>query len=215
MANKTQKAIPAGEVDPVPSEFRKCTAIMKPLTYIIIVSGFVLDVTGYGSLSQLWFTSWGCSFVVGLWGVLTFKAIREWNPIIKKRKETLGEEGSEAKNTVQWVAVQFLTLLWFAVLLVMFVLSWGGKQSVLMGMFDFIRMPLTVGSMKFSLLGFMIAVPILLITRGLARVWRHIFYEKFLEQSGMEEGLKESVTTISVYAIWVIGIVLALNCAGF
>lgn len=215
ISDNIKNVIPEGENDPVPSELRRCTAIMKPLTFVIIVSGFVLDVAGYGSLSRLWFTSWGCSFVVGLWGALTFKAIREWNPIIRKKKDTLGEEASEARTTVQWVAVQFLTLLWFAALMVLFVLSWSGKKAVLMGMFEFIRMPLTVGSMKFSLLGVIIAIPILLITRGLARVWRHIFHERFLGQSGMEEGLKDSVTTISIYAIWVIGIILALNALGF
>ena len=207
---------PSGEEQgKTPSGFWKRAAILRTLTYVIIICGFVLDVTGYGSLAQLWFESWGLTLVAGLWGGLTFKAIREWNTITRKRKEIWEEEVSQAKDTVQWMAVQLLTLAWFAVFLILFVLSWGGKKAVFIGMLDFIRMPLTLGAMKFSILGFLIAVPILLATRGIARVWRHVFYEKFLGQSGMEEGLKESVTTISVYAIWGVGIMLSLNALGF
>jgi potassium-dependent mechanosensitive channel len=215
ISDRIKSAIQAGEGDPVPSEFQKCSAVMKSLTYFIIVAGFILDVTGYGSLSQLWFTSWGLSFAVGLLGAMTFKAIREWKPAFKKTQEIQGEETSEAKNSLQWVGVQFLTFLWCGILLVFFVLSWGGKKAVLVGIFEFIKMPLTIGSMKFSLLGLMIAIPILFITQGLARAWRHVFFDNFLEQSGIEEGLKESVTTISIYAIWVVGIILALNALGF
>lgn len=215
ISDRMKGAVQPGEGDQVLSEFQKCTAVMKPLTYLIIVSGFVLDVTGYGSLSQLWFTSWGLSFAVGLLGAMTYKAIREWKPAIQKTQEISEMETSAARNSLQWVGVQFLTFLWCGILLVLFVLSWGGKKAVLVGIFEFIKMPLTVGSMKFSLLGLMIAIPILLITQGLARGWRHVFFDNFLGQSGMEEGLKESVTTITVYAIWLVGIMLALNALGF
>ena len=215
ISDRIKGAVQTGDGDHVSSEFQKCTAVMKPLTYLIIVSGFILDVTGYGSLSQLWFTSWGLSFAVGLLGAMTYKAIREWKPTIKKTQELSEEETSAARNSLQWVGVQFLTFLWCGILLILFVLSWGGKKAVLLGIFEFIKMPLTVGSMKFSLLGLMIAIPILLITQGLARVWRHVFFDNFLGQSGMEEGLKESVTTITVYAIWLVGIMLALNALGF
>lgn len=196
-------------------EFKKIISIVKPMTYIIITVGVMLDITGYGPLAQLWFISCGRCFIVAIWGGLLFKAIREWNPVLNKVQDSFGDDGSEAKNSLQWVGIQLLTIAWSAGLLVMFVLACGGKQSVLNGLFQLVKMPLNVGSMQFSILGLMVAVLILLITKGLSRVWRHVFFENILSQSGMEEGLKESVTTISIYVIWSIGILLALNAFGF
>lgn len=41
-----------------------------------------------------------------------------------------------------------------------------------------------------------------------------MFKEKILDQSGMEEGLQDSITTISGYVIWSVGILIALNAFG-
>jgi len=42
-----------------------------------------------------------------------------------------------------------------------------------------------------------------------------VFRKNILQQSGMEEGLQDSVVTISVYVIWSAGILFALNAVGF
>jgi small-conductance mechanosensitive channel len=111
--------------------------------------------------------------------------------------------------------VQMMTLVWFGAVVIFLVLAWGGKQAVLLGIYKFLGHTYQVGAMRFSLLGFIVAVLILLLTQAVARTWRHVFKEKFLGQSGMEEGLQDSITTISGYVIWSIGILIALNAFGF
>jgi small-conductance mechanosensitive channel len=68
--------------------------------------------------------------------------------------------------------------------------------------------------MKFSILGLAWAVLVLLITQAAARLWRWVFQTKFLNRSGMEVGLQDSITTISVYVIWMLGILVALHVFG-
>jgi small-conductance mechanosensitive channel len=106
-------------------------------------------------------------------------------------------------------------LAWFGCLIVLIVLAWGGGQAVLIGIYEFLKHPFQVGNMQFSLLGFIIAIFILLITHAIARIWRHIFREKILKESGMEEGLQDSITTITVYVVWTMGIIFALDAFGF
>jgi small-conductance mechanosensitive channel len=69
--------------------------------------------------------------------------------------------------------------------------------------------------MSFSLLGFIIAILILLLTQAVSRIWQHVFRKNILNQSGMEEGLQDSITTISAYILWSVGILISLNALGF
>ena len=42
------------------------------LGYMIVLTGLLLELSGYGLLAQYWFFSWGKTFVVLLWGLLLF-----------------------------------------------------------------------------------------------------------------------------------------------
>ena len=188
---------------------------LKNLSFLIILIALSLELTGYGLLALYWLTSWGRTAVVVLCGILILFALREWNPKIENIQEAAGETTGMPKKSIRWVMIQFLTLVWFGCGIIFLVLAWGGKQAVLLGIFDFLQHTYQVGTMRFSLMGFIIAVLILLLTQAVARVWQHLFRENILNQSGMEEGLQDSITTISVYVLWSVGILIALNIFGF
>jgi potassium efflux system protein len=188
---------------------------LKFLSFSIVLTALVLELTGYGMLALYWLVSWGQTSVVVLWSMLLFFVLREWNPKVEKQQESAVETTGVHKNSIRWAAVQISTLVWFGGVIIFLVLAWGGKQAVLLGIFDFLQHTYQVGTMRFSLLGFIIAILILLLTQAIARIWQHIFRENILKQSGMEEGLQDSITTISGYVLWSVGILIALNAFGF
>ena len=48
----------------------------------------------------------------------------------------------------------------------------------------------------------------------MTRLWRRILRQKILADSGLEIGLQESVTSISIYVLWTLGILWALKAFG-
>ena len=190
-------------------------SVLKFTTYFVILVGLILELVGYGLLGLFWYMSWGRSIVVLIWGAIIFSALREWNPKLFEVYDTDMDDVQTARSSIRWVMVHLAMIAWFGCLIVLMVLSWGGKQAILIGIYRFLKYPYQVGNMQFSLLGFIIAIFILLVTHGIASVGHHFFREKVLKESGMEEGLQDSITTITVYVIWAIGIILALNAIGF
>ncbi len=190
-------------------------SILKFFTYAIVISGFMLELTGYGSLAQYMFTSWGQSTVVIIWGMIIFLMLREWNSANKELKTEAADGSPIPINSIRWIIVKLFMLGWFGSLVILLVLSWGGRQRIFLGIFHILKHPIQVGSMRFSLIGFIIAFLVLLLTQGISRIWRHVFRENILKQSGMEEGFQDSITTISIYVIWLFGILFSLNALGF
>ncbi len=188
---------------------------LKFLSFSIVVVALVLELSGYGLLALYWLTSWGRTAVVLLWSLLLFFVLLEWNPKVEKYQDTSDGTTGMPKKSVRWVIVQFLMLAWFGNMVILLVFAWGGKQSVLLKIFGFLRHTYQVGNMSFSLMGLIVAVLILLLTQFVARVWQQVFRQNILNQSGMEEGLQDSITTISVYVVWAVGILIALNAFGF
>lgn len=190
-------------------------SILKISSYFVVLTGLILELAGYGLLGIFWYVSWGRTIVVLGWGVLIFFALREWKPRLFEVQDADMDEAQTTRSSIRWVVVNLSMLAWIGCLVVFMVLAWGGKQAVLIGIFQFMKHPFQLGNMQFSLLGFLVAIFILLITHGIARIWHHIFRENILKESGMEEGLQDSITTITVYVIWTMGIIFALNAFGF
>jgi small-conductance mechanosensitive channel len=68
--------------------------------------------------------------------------------------------------------------------------------------------------MSLSLLGFLYALLVLLFTHAAIRLWRLFLKTRILSDSGLELGARESVTTITVYLLWSLGILVSLNVMG-
>jgi small-conductance mechanosensitive channel len=75
--------------------------------------------------------------------------------------------------------------------------------------------PIVIGKISFSILNFIYAFLILVIIHTFTKFWRYFLKEKLLKESGLEAGLQDSITTITVYTFWIFGILLALHVFGF
>ncbi len=188
---------------------------IKLLSFSIGLLALGLELSGYGLLALYWLASWSRTLVVVLGSLLLLKILLEWHPKRATPAETPSDAGIVPQRSLQWVMVQFLMLVWGAAGIILLVLAWGGKQTVLFKIYTFLGHTYQVGTMQFSLMGLIVAVLILLVTQAVVRIWRHVFRENILNQSGMEEGLQDSITTISVYVLWSIGILIALTAFGF
>ncbi len=182
--------------------------------YMIAGGGLFLELLGYGSLAVYWSVSWGRTATVLLWGGLIFYVLREWFQAFDETNKPKAEEQVVSGNPFRLFLIWMCWLTWLGLLLVSIILAWGGRQTVIVGFFKALHTPLSLGNMRFSVIGFVYASLILLLTHAAVRIWRHIFQNKVLKYSGLEIGLQDSITTITVYTLWVFGILIALHTFG-
>jgi small-conductance mechanosensitive channel len=196
---------------------RRDTAILficKTVSYGIIGGGIVMDLLGYGSFSMYWYTSWGKSLVIASWGGLFFLLLYEWWQQLKITAADVDITGGSAGQPFKWFALQLLWFAGFGVLAVMLIVAWGGRQTVIINIVEALNYPISIGETHFSTMNLIKAVIVLILTHTLTRVWRFVLREKLLAESGLNTGLQDSITTISVYAIWIFGIMLSLYTFG-
>ena len=120
----------------------------------------------------------------------------------------------ESVLPVRWLALR-LSLAAVALLTIFFVLlAWGAKQPLLVSIFKILTYTFEIGQLRTSLLNILYAFLAIVATSLAVRYWRYFLHDKLLKDSGLEAGLKDSVTAISVYLAWSIGILIALYAFG-
>ena len=187
---------------------------LSVLAHIIFITGPVLELAGYGALSLYWFTSWGATTVALFWGLLFFLILREGGQRFYKGSPTSSAAPYRSAQPIRWAGLQLCWLLWGILLIITVVLAWSGTQTVFSGLAKVLRFPVSVGDSIFTLMGFISAALILFFTHLLIRLWRHVLSNRILAQSGLESGLQHSMTSITVYLLWGIGVLVALHAFG-
>ena len=175
--------------------------------YAIAGLGPVLELIGYGYLAIYWYTSWGITIIACFWGAILMMSLREWQQDLKERH-------APDRSTLQWLTMRMLCAMWFPVFFIAMLMAWGGKTAVIAGFFKIINYPIPIGDMQFSLVGFACSALMLLLTHLFTHLWRSMLRKKILSGSGMDTGLKDSITSISIYLIWAMGIFLSLRMVG-
>jgi small-conductance mechanosensitive channel len=184
------------------------------LGYTIAGGGLLLELAGYGQLALYWFTSWGRTVVIFSWAGLLFFSLREWNASLAKAPDAGERGGTERARPMKWLLIRLSWLAWTGALIGCLVLAWGGTQTVILGLVRLLGRPIQLGGMRLSLAGFIYALLILLFTHAAARLWRHFLRRRVLFDSGLELGVQESITTVTVYLLWGLGILVSLNVIG-
>jgi potassium efflux system protein len=184
------------------------------LGHIIFITGPVLELAGYGALSLYWFTSWGATATVLFWALLLFLILREGDQRFYKETPSSPAAPYRAAQPVRWALFQLFWLLWGVLLVITLVLAWSGTQTVFSGLEKVLRFPVSVGDSSFTLRGLLSAALILFLTHLLIRLWRHVLSTRILAQSGLESGLQHSITSITVYLLWGLGVLAALHAFG-
>jgi small-conductance mechanosensitive channel len=194
--------------------FLTATPLIVGLGYTIAGGGLLLELAGYGPLALYWFTSWGRTVVVLSWAGLLFFSLREWNATLAKAPDAGDRGETERARPMKWLLIRFSSLAWMGTLLVCLLLAWGGTQTIFVGLLRALHQPIQLGGMRLSLAGFIYAIVILLFTHAAARLWRQFLRQRILYDSGLELGVQESITTVTVYLLWGLGILVSLNVMG-
>ncbi|MBF0390060.1 MAG: mechanosensitive ion channel [Desulfamplus sp.] len=188
------------------------------------IVGIILEIMGYGTLAFYWYISWGKTVVVLMWSALIIGASGEW---IDAASSTLssdsnqkdsyqnqtGEQGKNSFSTL-WLIRKILLIAMFFIVTIALMLSWASSDFVFSLLYKILSFKFTVGSMSFSLFSTLEAIAIIIITNMVAKSWRSFFNKNFLKESGLDQGLQESMTTITLYSIWIFGIFTSLIVFG-
>ena len=197
------------------SRFRAITrALPVSAGYIIAGGGLIFDLIGYGSFALYWNISWGRTGVILLWGFLLFCVLQEWRRHLRNIADEDSDAASKHAYPIRWFANGLCWLIWFLTLSVSISFAWGARQTVIVSTLQVLQKTIKIGNMSLNLMSLLFALLILFITLGASRIWQNVLSRKILAVSGLEPGLKESIVTISVYLLWGISIVLALNVLG-
>lgn len=195
--------------------FSVAIPLVSGMGYCIAVTGLLLELAGYGRLALYWYTSWGRTLVVVSWASLLLLSLREWDTGIAGVVAVAHDKGeAERKHAVKWLFSRLAWLTWACALFVSLILAWGGTRGVFMGLARGLNYPIEMGGMRISLMGFVYAILILLVTHAFTRLWRPFLRNRILSDSGLDLGVQESITTITVYLVWGIGAIVALNAMG-
>ncbi len=178
--------------------------------YCVGLGGFLLELAGYGQLALYWYASWGRSIVVAIWAALLLLALLEWNHSVtlvplSERKET---------HHAGWLLIRLLGVIWLGFLTAFLMMAWGATKAMVLGFFHVLNQSIELGEIRLNLLGIAYAFLILAFTLAATRFWRPTLKKRILTSSGLEEGLQESVATLSVYVLWMLGILAALHALG-
>ena len=209
---KTDRRLPPPMPLTRPDIFKK--EIIKFSTYAIVLGGLAFEITGYGGMTFFWYAAWGRTLVAGLWAILLYAALRQLSLVYQVVPDQDRDLTETAGSPVTWLFLKLgqpLVIVAFAAAVIM---SWGSKRAFLLGLVETLGRTYRIGSIELSIMGFVYALVVLLITHIAAQAWRYMFQQKLLARSGMVVGLQESLTTISVYILWFLGVLLALNFMG-
>jgi potassium efflux system protein len=179
--------------------------------YCLVAFPVVMEFIGYGSLATYWLISWGRSLVVLLWAVLFLNVLREWDQKFYSHNH---DNTGRPAQPIKWIVFRVCWLIWGLATILLLILAWGGQQTVFTEMGYVLRYHVDIGDFQISLLGLVKMLLILFFTHMVVRLWRYVLQEKFLGESGLETGIKESIISISVYVLWSIGIIASLSAFG-
>jgi potassium-dependent mechanosensitive channel len=187
------------------------------ILYAVAGVGFLLDLAGFGKLAIYWYTSCGKSLIIFMWAGLIFLSMKEWAKKAPATPPTSTIDDYSATQPVfpiRWLTLRFAGLVLVVMFIFSILLAWGARQALLVNIFNFLNYSVYIGQMRLSLLNLLYALLIVVLTHVIVRFWRHLLREKLLDHSDLEPGLKDSVTSITVYLVWVLGILMALHAFG-
>ncbi|MDY0042241.1 MAG: mechanosensitive ion channel, partial [Desulforhabdus sp.] len=178
--------------------------------YATGVGGLVLELAGYGQLALYWYASWGRTFGVTLWGTLLFLMLREWDRAVS----SVPVSNRKGSHHLRWLLIRLLWVAWLGAIAAFLLIAWGARKTVVLGFFSILNQSIKLGEMQFNLLGIAYGFLLLTFTLAATRFWRQVLKKRILADSGIELGLQESITTVSVYILWIFGILAALHALG-
>lgn len=182
----------------------------------IVMAGLVAELAGYRGIAVFWFTGLWHTALVFLWGWILFGFLKEADvpAYIEKSDDPDADEFEEQPYPVRWLLVRVMWIFLAAALLFSLTVAWGAGRGFLADLLYAINFRIQLGDFELSAMGILRAAVVLLVIYTLSVIWKSVLRNRLLQDSDMEEGLKNSITRITVYGLWGMGLVLAMQSLG-
>lgn len=202
--------------DPQECRLWRNLSFIRGVSLAAIVGGPLLDFSGYSLLADYWYHSWVITSAVVAWGFFSGRALSEYERLIRPGASKDGDTETSADSgyPFRWLITRICWLVWIGGAFAGMLFAWGAGPRAVSNLAFFLNYPVNIGTMQFSLQGLFYAFVVLFFTHAATHLWRQVLREHILAESGMGQGAKESITTISVYLVWGVGILIALNAFG-
>jgi potassium efflux system protein len=184
------------------------------MSYTVTFGGMVIEIAGYSAFAVYWYVSWTRSAAAVFWTVLIFLALREWQRSQRQIIEPEAEGPKTQPDPFRWLVKQVSWVAWTIFFVIAMIQAWSTQQNVLAQLYEVLSKPFSIGKINLSLMGMAYASLMLFFTHIAAHMGRYILREKILDGSDLEQGLQDSITTITIYVIWGLGVVLSLSVLG-
>ncbi|MDX2446583.1 MAG: mechanosensitive ion channel, partial [Desulfobacterales bacterium] len=205
------KGVHIGQADPSP----KWMALCKWWSYILFGWPLLLNLSGYGQLANYWVLAWFVTVAFLFWCRLLWLIIREWdNAHRAKVAATDTDQPHSIADELRWSLIQLVRLTWLVGLVAGLAWAWDSSGFLFVQLKQFINATIAMGSLSLSVKGIVLAALILYLTRLVVYVGRSLINERILDKRSLEQGIKDSILTISSYLTWGLGLILALGILG-
>jgi small-conductance mechanosensitive channel len=178
------------------------------------VSGLLFELAGFRYLASWWFISWGKTIVLICVVFIFYQAVESLKNQINADNSAEDDSQNIKKRSYYWFfskgAYLFIVCFFAAGL----AFSWGKGEAFLSWFFVLFSKKYAIGKIELSFAGFFYAGLVIFITYLFTSFWKKIMTENFLKESGLSEGVKDSITTISVYLVWAAGILISFSVLG-
>jgi potassium-dependent mechanosensitive channel len=191
--------------------------------YVIASAGLVFELAGYGGLAALWYFSWGKTAVVLFWAFLFFRALREfetggagWKTETEEPNDAAAgiDAAGKGPDPVRWAVIRLARLMLTILVLICLPMAWGAEKTFPADLFEVLNYRIRFGDVEINTMGFIYALLVLFVVNIISVIWQGLLRNKVFSQTTMEEGLKQSISRISTYILWIIGILMALRIMG-
>lgn len=182
----------------------------------VVLTGLIAELAGFGGVAVFWFSGLWWTLLIALWAFILFGFFKESDvtTYIEKSDELTGDEFEEQPYPVRWLLVRVMRVVLVVLLLFFIPLAWGAGSGFWGDVFSAANVRVGIGDFEFSTMGVVYAAVVLLIIYTLSVIWKSVLRNRILNESDMEEGLKDSITRISVYGLWGVGLLVAMQMLG-
>ena len=183
---------------------------------VVVFTGLLADLTGYGGMAVLWYAGLWRTTLLLLWAYILFGFLTESDVsmYIEKSEDLSEDEFEEQPYPVRWLIVRVARLALVGILFFSLPLAWGADRSFLADVFYVINFRVSIGDFEFNTMGVIYTALVFLIIYTISVLWKSVLRNRLLSESDMEEGLKDSITRISVYGLWMVGILISMRVMG-
>ncbi|WP_413873184.1 mechanosensitive ion channel domain-containing protein [Desulfobacula sp.] len=180
----------------------------------VVLSGLFADIAGYGHFASWWYISWGVSLVIISVCILLVYSMKDIDRKFKEKIEPESQSPYGISYPFYWILSKGLYFFIIVFALTGLAFSWSSSDVFFVWLWEIFNKNYVIGKIELSMVNFAYSILVILLTYLFTQLWEKVMARHVLKESGLSTGAKGSVTTISTYVIWSVGILISLSVFG-